>query len=189
MQRDTRAPTVVSRPYCQRRQPNQHRDTRHGMRTHHSEVDQCDHRGKGQPIADDGESPGIAGISCEDQTADRTALTKGPPREQSPLAAVRAALTQSAPQRRADHCRAGRCHDSSLLTTAHPVVRRSSGATSIDGALTRPVCGPTPDRAARRHRDRGESKWRPIPPDSTVYTLNDRLVVEVRCERSSTAAR
>jgi hypothetical protein len=80
------------------------------MRTNHSEIDQDDHHGNGHPIAEDDEGPRITGITCEDQTADRTAFKMGPPGKQRPFAAVRAALAQPAPKRRADQFRAGRRH-------------------------------------------------------------------------------
>ena len=87
-----------------------HGQAQHTMQTPHPEIDQDDHRGKWQPIAEDGEGPCITGIACEDQAADRTAFQVGPPGKQPPLAAVRAALAQSAPKRRADQFRAGRRH-------------------------------------------------------------------------------
>jgi hypothetical protein len=110
MQRDTCAPSVGSRPDKQRQQHDRDREAQHRMRTDHPEIDQDDHHAKGQPIAEDGEGPRITGVTCEDQTADRTAFKKGPSGKQWPLAAMRAALAQPAPKRRADHVRAGRRH-------------------------------------------------------------------------------
>ena len=72
------------------------------MRPHHSEIDQDDKHGNGQPIADDGERPRVTGITREDQTADRTAFELRPPGKQGPFAAVRTAFAQPAPDRRAD---------------------------------------------------------------------------------------
>jgi hypothetical protein len=102
MQRDARAPAVAGRPDHQRPRQNQHGEAQPTMRTHDSEIDQDDHRGDGQPIADDGERPCITGITYEDQIAVRTALELGPPGKQRPLSAVWAALAQSTPKRRTD---------------------------------------------------------------------------------------
>lgn len=110
MQRDTCAPAVGGRPDKQRQQHNHHRQARHRMRTDHSEIDQDDNRANGQPIADDGEGPCITGITCEDQTADRTTFKLRPPGKQWSFATVRTALAQPAPKRRADQFRAGRRH-------------------------------------------------------------------------------
>jgi hypothetical protein len=106
MQRDTCAPAVGGCPDKQRQQHNHHRHAQHRMRTDHAEINQDDQHGNRQPIAEDGESPRITGITCEDQTADRTPFFKmEPPGKQSPFAAVRAALAQPAPERRSDQFR------------------------------------------------------------------------------------
>ena len=76
------------------------------MRTDHSEVDQEDDRRDGQPVADDGEGPGITWITCEDQTADRPAFKLGPTEKQRPVTAVRASLAQPALKRRRNQFRA-----------------------------------------------------------------------------------
>jgi len=110
MQRDASAPAVGGRPDQQRQQHNHHRQAQHGMRTDHSEIDQDDHHGDGQPIADNSKGPRITGITCEDQAADRTAFKLRPTGKQWPFAAVWTALAQSAPKRRADQFRAGRRH-------------------------------------------------------------------------------
>ena len=70
MQRDTYAQAVASRQDYKRRQHDQHRQAQHTMRSQHAEIDQDDHHGKRQPVADDGEGPRITGIMREDQTAD-----------------------------------------------------------------------------------------------------------------------
>jgi len=114
MQRDTCAPAVGGRPDKKRQQHNHHRQAQHRMRTDHAEIDQDDDRGNGEPIADDDEGPRIPWITCEDQTADRTAFKLGPPGKQWPFAAVRAALAQPAPKRRPDQLRAGRRHTQKL---------------------------------------------------------------------------
>ena len=106
MQRDTYAPAVGGRPDKQRQQHDHHRQAQHRMRADHSEIDQDDNHGNRQPIADDGEGPRIAGITCEDQTADRTAFKMRPPGKQWPFAAVRTAFAQPAPKHRADKLRA-----------------------------------------------------------------------------------
>jgi hypothetical protein len=95
MQCDARAPAIRSRP-------------ERPMRAHDAEIDQDNHRANWQSIADDGEGPRVTGIACEDQPAHGTAIKERPPGKQSPLAAVRAALAQAAPERRQDQFRAGR---------------------------------------------------------------------------------
>jgi hypothetical protein len=110
MQRDTCAPAVGGRPDKKRQQHNHHRQAQHRMRTDHSEIDQDDNRANGQSIADDGEGPRITGITCEDQTAVGTAFKLRPPGKQWPSVAVRTALAQPTPKRRADQFRAGRRH-------------------------------------------------------------------------------
>ena len=48
----------------------QQRQAQQTMRFEDPKIDQDDHHANRQPIADDGESPCITGIACEDQTAD-----------------------------------------------------------------------------------------------------------------------
>jgi len=115
MQRDTCAPAVGGCPEKKRQRHNHHRQAQHRMRTDHSEIEQDDNRANRQPIADDGEGPRITGITCENQAADRTALQLRPPGKQWPFAAVRTALAQPAPKRRADQFRAGWCHTPLLI--------------------------------------------------------------------------
>src|SRR5262249_46479030 len=102
MQRDTGAPPIGCRPEKQPQHHSLHRQTQHRMRSNYSEINQDDDRGNGQAIADDGECPRITGVTREDKTAVRTAFELRPPGKQSPFAAVRTAVAQPAPNRRAD---------------------------------------------------------------------------------------
>jgi hypothetical protein len=124
MQCDPDAPTVGSRPDEEHHQHTHHRHPQYGMRTDHSEIDQDDEHGNGQPITEDGEGPGITGIPCEDQAAGRTAFDMRPSGKQSPLAAVRTPLAQPAPKGRADQRRAQRCH-CNLAYSARPCAASS----------------------------------------------------------------
>ena len=93
MQRDSDAPTIGRRPDDEGDQHNQQAQAQQAVHTLDSEVDHDDHRGKGQPIADDGEGPRVTCIACEDQTAEGTAFKLDPRGKQPPLATVRAAFT------------------------------------------------------------------------------------------------
>src|SRR4051812_667763 len=92
------------------------------MRTHHSEIDQEDDAANRQPVADDGEGPRVAGVAYEDQAADRTAVQLRPAGKEPPVAAVRTAVAQSAPERRLDQLRAGQRHTRSVRPAEVPPV-------------------------------------------------------------------
>ena len=69
MQRDAQAPSVRSCPDRQRREGDQHRHTQRRVRAHDAEIDHDNHHTNWQTVADDGERPGVAGVSCEYETA------------------------------------------------------------------------------------------------------------------------
>src|SRR5688572_11657408 len=100
MKRDAGTPAVGRRPDQYDAERGQQRQTERAMRSADAEVNQGDDRRDRQPIADDRERPRVSWIPFVDEAADLAALeVMGPPREQAALAAVRAALSQSASQR------------------------------------------------------------------------------------------
>jgi len=69
VQRDTRAPAVEGRPNGERHENDFRCQTQYSMRPHNTELNQKDNRSNRQPIADDGESPRVIGISDKDRPA------------------------------------------------------------------------------------------------------------------------
>lgn len=72
VQRNADAPTVRSRPEEGDREQREEATPDEGVRPEHAEVDDDDHGGHRQPIAEDREGPGIARIALEDEVAMRT---------------------------------------------------------------------------------------------------------------------
>src|SRR5687768_17403955 len=100
MKRDPDAPPVGGGPDERHAQRGQQRQTERAMRSDDTQVNDGDARRNRQSIADDRERPRVSGVAFVHEAADRTSLeVMRPPREQGALAAVRAALAQSAAQR------------------------------------------------------------------------------------------
>src|SRR6185503_2040714 len=74
MERDASTPAIRRGPEHQRSQQRQQGEAGRRMRSHDAEIDQHDHQAEWQPIADDGEEPGVARLGDEDEAAARTPL-------------------------------------------------------------------------------------------------------------------
>ena len=151
MERDAQAPPVWGCPESQRREGDQQRHARHGMRTYYSEIDHDDHAGEWQAVPHDRERPRVTGVTGEDEAADRTARKKGPAGKESTLAAMGTTLAHPAPERRPDQFRRGGVafHKE---TRGGDTLRNDSAGTNdhSTGSLYKQA---VPAAALERHRD------------------------------------
>ena len=74
MQGDAYAPAIWGRPHDQETYGCEEDDADHPVCARDAEIDHGDEEEQWNPVADDREGPGIAGIALEDQAADRAAL-------------------------------------------------------------------------------------------------------------------
>src|SRR6185503_2894962 len=82
------------------------------VRARHAEVNQHDDHGNRQPVADDGEGPGVARVALVDEPAHRAALeVMREAGKDRALAAVRASLAKAAAERGANQL--STCHATS----------------------------------------------------------------------------
>src|SRR6185503_13519048 len=108
MQRDAGAPAIRRRPHDHRAERDDRGDAEHRVRARHAEVNQHDDHGNRQPVADDGEGPGVAWVALVDEPAHRAALeVMREAGKDRALAAVRASLAKAAAERGENQFAAG----------------------------------------------------------------------------------